>query len=110
MLHIPHFFPGVRYKDTKKNVSSRYSDWCEGPNIVILFSFLELQKIVGQNIRAFRRGKAWSIEQLAEHANVSPAYLGELERGRENVSIKTISSIAKALKISPDLLLKENSK
>jgi transcriptional regulator with XRE-family HTH domain len=71
---------------------------------------LELQKIVGQNIRAHRRSKAWSIEKLAEHADVSPAYLGELERGRENVSVKTIEAIAKALKISPDILLKENSK
>ena len=96
------------YKYTTKNSGSRYSDWREYLNIVILFSFLELQKIVGQNIRLFRKGKSWSIEKLAEHANISPAYLGELERGRENVSVKTIEAIAKALKISPDLLLKEN--
>jgi transcriptional regulator with XRE-family HTH domain len=74
---------------------------------MLFYSLLKLQGIVGQNIRAFRKAKSWSIEKLAEHANVSPAYLGELERGRENVSIKTIESIAKALKVTPDLLLKE---
>jgi transcriptional regulator with XRE-family HTH domain len=66
---------------------------------------LKLQEIVGKNIRAYRKQKTWSIEKLAEKADVSPAYLGELERGRENVSIKTIDAIAKALNVRPGLLL-----
>ncbi|MFI5201158.1 MAG: helix-turn-helix domain-containing protein [Candidatus Kapaibacterium sp.] len=66
---------------------------------------MKLQEIVGKNIRGQRKIKKWSIEKLSEKANISPAYLGELERGRENVSVKTIESIAKALGVKPGLLL-----
>jgi transcriptional regulator with XRE-family HTH domain len=66
---------------------------------------LDTLKLVGRNIRKYRYAKNWSIEKLAEHAGVSPAYLGELERGRENISIKTLEGIAKALKVKLSALV-----
>jgi transcriptional regulator with XRE-family HTH domain len=72
-----------------------------------LIPFLDALKLVGHNIRKFRKTKEWSIEALAEHADISPAYLGELERGRENVSIRTLSQIAKALRVKLPSLLDE---
>ncbi|MDP4199083.1 MAG: helix-turn-helix transcriptional regulator [Bacteroidota bacterium] len=70
---------------------------------------MDLLVVTGRNIRFYRKLRKWSIEKLAEEARVSPAWLGELERGRENVSVKTIQGIAKALKIAPNILLIQES-
>ena len=80
-----------------------------GARFHISISLIDLDalKLTGHNIRTYRASKGWSIEKLAEHADISPAYLGELERGRENVSIRTLSRIAKALKVKPYELLKD---
>jgi len=58
---------------------------------------LQLRKLVGLNIRYYRRQKGLTQEALAYKAKLHPNYLSELERGNENVSIDTLERICKVL-------------
>ena len=42
----------------------------------------------------------WSQEKLAEKADLHHNYIGDIERGEENVSVDALMRIATALKIS----------
>ena len=55
---------------------------------------------VGARIKYFRLKKGLSQEKLAWSAEVNPAFLGELERGRKSPTIKTLEKITDALGIS----------
>jgi XRE family transcriptional regulator, regulator of sulfur utilization len=52
---------------------------------------------LGENIRTARRQAGLSQEKLAEKADLNSAYLSDVERGEENVSVDTLIRIAKAL-------------
>lgn len=54
---------------------------------------------IGKRIRALRRKKSLSQEQLAERINMSSKYLGEIERGKVNFSIDIAEKIASGLEI-----------
>ena len=45
---------------------------------------------------------------LAERVNVTTAYIGQIERGERKFSIETLVSIASALNVSVDYLLRGN--
>ena len=55
--------------------------------------------MLGLKIRALRNQLGFSQEKLAEKAELHPNYVGELERGEENVSLDTLMKIARALKV-----------
>jgi len=57
------------------------------------------RKILGENIRTHRRGLKWSQEKLAEKAELHHNYIGDIERGEENVSVDALMRIAVALKV-----------
>ncbi len=76
----------------------------------IFVLFLSISKLVGRNIRKYRLESKISQEKLSELSDLHPSFIGRLERGTVNVSLWSLEAIAKALKIPPDLLLKENSK
>ena len=58
------------------------------------------RKILGENIRTHRRNAGWSQEKLAEKSDLHHNYIGDIERGEENVSVDALMRIATALKIS----------
>ena len=55
--------------------------------------------LLGKRIRYLRRSKDFSQEQLAEKANISSKYLGEIERGKANLTIDVAEQLSKALNI-----------
>jgi transcriptional regulator with XRE-family HTH domain len=57
------------------------------------------RRIVGQNIRLYRKQAGLSQEKLAAKADLTYKFLGEVERGYENISLDALTRIAKALKI-----------
>jgi transcriptional regulator with XRE-family HTH domain len=65
--------------------------------------------IVGDNIRGFRHRKDWTQEKLAVRTGLSNDYISRLELGKEGVSLDTIVTICKALKVDPYLLLIKDS-
>ena len=54
----------------------------------------------GERVRELRRAKGLSQEELAFKANVHRTYLGSIERGERNPSLKNINAIARALGVS----------
>jgi len=65
--------------------------------------------ILGANVRALRIKKKLTQEQLAELCNLHRTYIGAIERGDRNVSLKNIVIIAQALNVEPaELLLYKN--
>lgn len=60
----------------------------------------------GQKIKKVRLGKRMSQGGLAKKLGVGASYVSKIERGIQNVSLKSIEKLAKALDVSPDQLLK----
>lgn len=61
----------------------------------------------GQRVREYRGMKGWSQERLAEEAGVHPTYVGGLERGKYNPTLRTIERFAHALGVSPAQLVSD---
>lgn len=57
----------------------------------------DLRRNVGLQIRSVRKANGLTQEELAEKAELSYKYIGELERGQVNVSIDSLQKIADAL-------------
>ena len=62
---------------------------------------------LGLAIRTRRRLAGLSQEELAARSGLHRTYLGSVERGERNVSLKNIWSIARALGTTPSQLLGE---
>jgi transcriptional regulator with XRE-family HTH domain len=54
----------------------------------------------GKRLRELRERRGWSQEELAIHADISKNYVGEVERGENNVSIHYIARLAHALGVT----------
>lgn len=55
---------------------------------------------VGQRIREIRVKKHLSQEQVALRAEITTAYLGQIERGEKNPTVKSVEQISCALGMS----------
>jgi transcriptional regulator with XRE-family HTH domain len=65
----------------------------------------DLQRTVGRNLRAHRERRGYSQEAFAQLLGVHRTYLGGLERGERNLTLKSVERIAAALSVDPlDLL------
>ncbi|WP_339167819.1 helix-turn-helix transcriptional regulator [Paenibacillus sp. FSL R5-0341] len=58
-----------------------------------------LRNSVGERIRAIRKMKGLTQQQLAELSGLDDAYIGSVERGERNFSIDTVEKIIIALEI-----------
>lgn len=61
--------------------------------------------ILGANVRALRTERKLTQEQLADLCDLHRTYVGAIERGDRNVSLKNIVIIAQALNVEPSELL-----
>lgn len=65
----------------------------------------DLQKAVGRALRRYRLERGLSQEDFAEVVGVHRTYMGGLERGERNLTLKSLERIAERIKIDPlDLL------
>jgi len=53
----------------------------------------------GSKIRKLRKTKGWSQEDLAFKTGLDRTYIGGIERGERNPSLKNIIKIAKSLNV-----------
>ncbi len=67
-----------------------------------------VRRQLGANVRRWRVRRGWTQDQLAEAANISAKFVGEVERGEDNPSLETLWALVCALKIEWSDLLKEN--
>jgi len=65
-----------------------------------------LQAGFARALREKRKAAAVSQEELAHRANLHPTYISQLERGLKSPSLAAIESLALALELRPDELIK----
>ena len=59
-----------------------------------------LQRQFGERVRELRLAKGLSQEELAFRSGVHRTYLGGIERGKRNPSLKNVAAVAKALGVT----------
>lgn len=65
----------------------------------------ELQRTVGRNIRRIRTAGDLSQEDLAELTGHHRTYVGSVERGERNLSLRSLERLATSLGVDPVVLL-----
>jgi transcriptional regulator with XRE-family HTH domain len=65
----------------------------------------DLQRAVGRNLRAYRTARGLSQEAFAAVLEVHRTYMGGLERGERNLTLRSVERLAARLGLEPlDLL------
>jgi transcriptional regulator with XRE-family HTH domain len=66
----------------------------------------DLQRTVGRNLRTYRKARGLSQEELAQAVGVHRTYMGGLERGERNLTLRSIERIAERLGLDPLVLMR----
>jgi transcriptional regulator with XRE-family HTH domain len=69
----------------------------------------DLQRNVGRNLRAYREGCGLSQEAFADVLGVHRTYMGGIERGERNLTLKSLERIAAHVGLDPLELLSSSS-
>ncbi|WP_419783497.1 helix-turn-helix domain-containing protein [Maridesulfovibrio sp.] len=69
----------------------------------------DLLEKIGSKIRTLRTANNLSQQKMAELAEISYKYLGEIERGQVNLSVEILIKISNALHVEPSEILAMNS-
>ena len=68
---------------------------------------MEIQDLVGSNIRHLRKDMGLSQEAFAFECDLHRNYISDLERGKRNPTVAVLKKIADALGVTPDVLLRD---
>ena len=66
----------------------------------------DLQRILGRNLRAYREARGLSQEAFADVLGVHRTYMGSIERGERNLTLRSLEKIATKLDEEPLALLR----
>ena len=69
--------------------------------------FNDLLKTIGKNVRKHRHNKGLSQEDLAYSSDIDRTYIGYIENGKNNVTVKKLHEIAQVLEIQVSDLFEE---
>lgn len=70
----------------------------------------DLQKQVGKNLRAIREARGVSQEAFADVLGVHRTYMGGVERGERNLTLKSVERIADRVGLDPiDLIISKGA-
>lgn len=67
---------------------------------------VDIQKILGANLKRLRTAKGWSQEQYAFEAGIHRTYVSDIERGARNPTILILEKLAAPLGIDPAELIR----
>ena len=74
--------------------------------IAIINMVIEMdKKLIGKRIRRQREHLHMTREQFAEHIEISPQFLAELENGSKGMSAETLYKMCERTEISADYIL-----
>ena len=65
----------------------------------------DLQRLLGANLRRYRLAHGLSQEAFADVVGVHRTYMGGLERGERNLTLRSVERIAAQLGVEPLALL-----
>jgi transcriptional regulator with XRE-family HTH domain len=66
----------------------------------------ELQRVLGRNLRRYREARGISQEDFADVFDVHRTYIGGVERGERNLTLKSVERIAATIGADPVELLR----
>jgi transcriptional regulator with XRE-family HTH domain len=66
----------------------------------------DLQRTVGRNLRAYREARGLSQEAFADVLGVHRTYMGGIERGERNLTLKSLERLADRIGLDPVALLR----
>jgi transcriptional regulator with XRE-family HTH domain len=58
---------------------------------------MDIKQRFAQRVRALRKAKGWSQEELAERARIHRTFVSQIERATKSSTIDTVEKIAQAL-------------
>lgn len=65
----------------------------------------EMQVVVGENLRRLRKQLGFSQESFGEHVGWHRTFVGAVERGERNLTLRTVERLANQLEVHPLALL-----
>jgi transcriptional regulator with XRE-family HTH domain len=65
----------------------------------------QMQRKLGERVRELRKGKGFSQEGFADACGLHRTYMGSVERGETNLTLSSLATIARALKITTSKLV-----
>ena len=68
----------------------------------------DLQKRLGRNLRSYRERQGLSQEAFAEVLGVHRTYMGGVERGERNLTLRSVERISNCLGVDPVQLLSQS--
>lgn len=77
------------------------------PSMILKFAkghIMDVKKILGCNVKKYRKKKGFTQEYLAESIGISSKHLSKIEIGEKFVSAEKIEKISEALCVSPAAL------
>ena len=66
---------------------------------------MDIQHLVGVNVRRFREIRNWSQDDLSDITELHRTYISGIERGTRNPTVKILGKLAQALEVTPCQLL-----
>lgn len=70
----------------------------------------DIYTLIGRRVREERKLRGLSIEKLAELAEVTPSFLGLIERGKRKLSVLTLDKLSRALQTQSNELMSVQNK
>lgn len=67
----------------------------------------DLQRRFGRNLRAYREAQGLSQEAFADALGVHRTYMGGVERGERNLTLRSVERLAARIGVEPMVLLDE---
>jgi transcriptional regulator with XRE-family HTH domain len=64
-----------------------------------------IRKEMGSRVRQLRRALGITIDELSVQVDITPSYLGLIERGARGITVERLISFSKFFKCSADFLL-----
>ncbi|MDR1989959.1 MAG: helix-turn-helix transcriptional regulator [Acidobacteriaceae bacterium] len=68
----------------------------------------DLYRRLGRTVHELRQQRGWTQADLAFHAGLHRAHVGEIERGETNVTLQTLKTLADTLRVSITDLLRDS--
>jgi transcriptional regulator with XRE-family HTH domain len=65
----------------------------------------DLQRTVGRNLRSYREARGLSQEAFADVLGFHRTYMGGIERGERNLTLRSVERLAKRIDLEPLALL-----
>ncbi len=66
---------------------------------------MDLERVFGVRVRQLRKSRGWSQEALADAVGLAVTYVGQIERGQRNPSLKVVERFAEIFGVDAVSLL-----